>query len=185
VLSPLDIVLHYNGRKIENVRQFIHLVQDTPVGSSAKLEILRRGKPMTLAAVIQSRESRNRLEYLASNLQDAFGPIGAMMRQDGLGGSFRLPFGFDVIGLTPAVAAERQIQRHKGLLVTGIAEKTPADLAGIMSGDVILSLDEQPVDDVRKFSSYLQTLPPGTIHSMKVLRKGSEQTVSIQLPAVN
>ena len=84
-----------------------------------------------------------------------------MIRPGGLGGPFRFPLGFDVIGLTPAVAAERQIQQKNGLLVTDIAKQTPADLAGIISGDVILSVDEQAVPDVGKFSSYLQTLRPG------------------------
>jgi len=181
-LIPSDIVLSYNERKIEDVRQFIHLVQDTPVGSSVTMEILRGEHPMTLSAVIQPRPFQNRLEYLTSNLQGALGPVGAMIRY---GRPSRLPIGFGVIGLTPALAAERRIQRNNGLLVVDIAKQTPADLAGIKDGDVILSINEQPVNNAEELSSYLQSLHPGSTFSMKVLRRDSQQTISVQLPGNN
>jgi serine protease Do len=177
-LVPSDIVLRFNNHTIEDVRQFIHLVQDTPIGSRAELEILRRGHPITLAAVIQSRKIRDRMEYL--NLQDAFGPIGSVLRD--LGQPFRLLFGMDVINLTPTLAAEQKIQRKQGLLVVNIGRQTPAELAGIKDRDVILSVNDTPVANAQKFNSYLQTLHPGSTVSMKVVREGSVRTVSIQLP---
>jgi S1-C subfamily serine protease len=114
------------------------------------------------------------------NLQDAFGPIGSVLRD--LGQPFRLLFGMDVINLTPTLAAEQKIQRKQGLLVVNIGRQTPAELAGIKDRDVILSVNDTPVANAQKFNSYLQTLHPGSTVSMKVVREGSVRTVSIQLP---
>ena len=179
-LAPKDIVLRYNNHTIKNVRQFIRLVQDTPIGSRAKLEILRDDHPMTLVAVIQPLKFQDGMEYLKGNLQDAFGPISSVLRN--LGQPFRLPFGMDVINLTPALAAEQKIQGKQGLLVVNIGSQTPAELAGIKDRDVILSVNEKPVDNAQEFDSYLRTLHPGSTVSMKVVREGSVRTVSIQLP---
>jgi serine protease Do len=179
-LIPDDIVLRYNDHKIEDVRQFIRLVQDTPIGSRAELEILRGEHPMTLVAVIQPLKFQDGMEYLKGNLQDAFGPIGSILHN--LGQPFRLPFGMDVINLTPALAAEQKIQGKQGLLVVNIGRQTPAELAGIKNRDVILSVNEKPVDNAQDFNSYLRALHPGSTVSMKVVREGSVRTVSIQLP---
>jgi serine protease Do len=169
-LAPEDIVLRYNDHKIE----------DTPIGSRAELDILRDEHPMTLIAVIQSLKFQDGMEYLKGNLQDAFGPIGSVLHN--LGQPFRLPFGMDVINLTPTLAAEQKIQGKQGLLVVNIGRQTPAELAGIKNRDVILSINEKPVDNAQEFNSYLRTLYPGSTVSMKVVRKGSVRTVSIQLP---
>jgi serine protease Do len=179
-LAPEDIVLRYNNHTIKDVRQFIRLVQDTPIGSRAELEILRDEHPMTLVAVIQSLKFQDGMEYLKGNLQDAFGPIGSVLHN--LGQPFRLPFGMDVINLTPTLAAEQKIQGKQGLLVVNIGRHTPAELAGIKNRDVILSVNEKPVDNAQDFNSYLRALHPGSTVSMKVVREGSVRTVSIQVP---
>src|SRR6185369_11111273 len=43
-----DVVLQYNGMKVEGLEQLSRLVRETPVGREVKLDIFRNGAPLTL-----------------------------------------------------------------------------------------------------------------------------------------
>ncbi len=47
-LKEGDVVLQYNGTKVEGLEQLSRLVRETPVGREAKLDIFRNGAPLTL-----------------------------------------------------------------------------------------------------------------------------------------
>jgi len=49
-----DVILEFNGRKIENDGHLVRMVSLTPAGSQASLIVFRKGKPMTLPAVLQA-----------------------------------------------------------------------------------------------------------------------------------
>jgi len=181
-LSASDIVLRYNDRKIDDVLGLIQMVQNTPVGSSAKLDILRLNRPLTLTVSIREREYSNPLKDMMLDLQDPFGPPQAQIDPASTAGTARPRIGFDTVVLTPQLAGYLKIPRQTGLLVVNIVKQSAADLAGLKNGDVILSVNEKPVEDTLAVVSYLHGLDPGSIVSMKVLRRDSEQVISIQLP---
>ncbi|MEJ2110997.1 MAG: PDZ domain-containing protein [Acidobacteriota bacterium] len=135
-LTASDIVLQYNGEKIDNVLGFIHLVQDTPVGSSATLDILRRGRPMTLTANIAERQYQNPLKDMLLDLQDLYAPPRAQLAPGRPQEQRRPRIGFDTVALDPRLANLLQVSNKTGLLVVNIVRQSPADLAGLKNGDV-------------------------------------------------
>lgn len=181
-LSPSDIVLRYNDKGFGDVFGLIRMVQDTPVGSSAKLDILRRNQPMTLTVSIRERQYSNPLRDMMLNLHDPFGPPQAQRDPASAPPTARPRIGFDTVVLNPQLADYLKIPRQTGLLVVGIVKQSAADLAGLKNGDVILSVNEKPVEDPFAVASYLHGLDPGSIVSMKVLRKDSEQVIGLRLP---
>ena len=48
------------------------------------------------------------------------------------------------------------------LLITSLATNTPASIAGLREGDLILALDHQPVQKLRQFRHKIDPLQPGT-----------------------
>src|SRR5882724_6388569 len=52
-----DVVLDYNGQRVEGMEQFVRFVRETPVGRAVKLLISRNGATQTLTATIGSRSS--------------------------------------------------------------------------------------------------------------------------------
>ncbi len=181
-LAASDIVLRYNDEKVDNVLGFIHLVQDTPVGTSVNLEILRQGRPMKLTASIQEREYQNPLKDMMLDLQDPFEPPQAQI-YPGWAPQMRRPqIGFETVDLTPKLADLLQVRAKTGLLVVNIVRQSPADKAGLKNRDIILSVDENPIKDAQEASAYLQSLNPGSVVSMKVLRNNSERIVHLKLP---
>jgi serine protease Do len=57
-LEPGDIVLSVNGTTIVDPSQFVRLVADSPIGSTARLEVLRDGRRQTLRIPIEAQQER-------------------------------------------------------------------------------------------------------------------------------
>ena len=53
-----DVVLEYNGQRVEGMEQFGRMVRETPPGREVKLTISRNGATQTLMAALGSRKSR-------------------------------------------------------------------------------------------------------------------------------
>ena len=56
-LKEGDVVLEYNGQRVEGIDSFIRMVRETPVGRTARLTVSREGNPQTLTATIDRRKS--------------------------------------------------------------------------------------------------------------------------------
>jgi serine protease Do len=180
-----DFLFKYNGQAIQDALQFIQLVQGTPIGSKANLEILRRGNPMTITALIEAWRPQQNQGKLSFSLPGALGPPFAGMIPGAPPGNPRLLFGLDTIMLTSSLADALKMPGQTGLLVIGVDKQLPADLAGVLVGDVIVSIDGQPIVDAPGFASYLQTHIWGPQSVLKVLRKGIERTIAVQIPGAN
>jgi Do/DeqQ family serine protease len=57
-LEPGDIVLSVNGTAIGDTSQFVRIIADAPIGSTARLEILREGRRTTLRIPIETQQER-------------------------------------------------------------------------------------------------------------------------------
>jgi serine protease Do len=59
-LEPGDIILSYNGTTISDTSQFIRLVADSQIGSTARVDILREGRRETIRIPIESQQEFRR-----------------------------------------------------------------------------------------------------------------------------
>jgi serine protease Do len=73
------------------------------------------------------------------------------------------------------------VSRDEGVLVTEIYEGQPAAEAGIKPGDVIISVDGEPVADARGLSSLIAGLEVGKKTRIKLVRDGKEKTLTVTL----
>lgn len=176
-----DFLLKYNGERLQSSSHYIQLVQGSSIGSKANIEIARRGKPLTLSATVAARRSQPSLGKLSFNMQGAVGlPVSGMI-SDPTPRNQRLLIGVDTILLDAFLAESLQIPVQSGLLVLDIQRNSPAERAGILIGDVILSIDGQVVADGFEFASFLQTHNWGDQAIIQVNRKGIEHSIPVQL----
>jgi serine protease Do len=54
-LRIYDIVIGFNGQKIETREQFVKAVADSPIGSTASIDVLRQGRKTTLKVPVMGR----------------------------------------------------------------------------------------------------------------------------------
>ncbi|MBN1543540.1 M20/M25/M40 family metallo-hydrolase, partial [candidate division KSB1 bacterium] len=81
------------------------------------------------------------------------------------------------LGIMPDHAA-RGIE---GLRVQVVTPGKPADLAGMVKGDVIVEIDGRPVKDIYEYMHRLSELKPGQRSSVGVVRDGKKKILIVQL----
>jgi serine protease Do len=80
-----------------------------------------------------------------------------------------------------AVAEAMGLPSEQGVLVRTVQPGTPADKAGIRTGDVIMEFDGWPVTDEQKFRMMVAQAGPGKDVSVEVIRDGKEMTRRLTL----
>jgi serine protease Do len=83
--------------------------------------------------------------------------------------------------VTPALAKKFKLSANSGALVSDITAGSPADKAGLKSGDVILGFQGKAVRDSRQLKLKVADTAPGTKATAKVLRDGHEKNIEITL----
>ncbi len=139
-----DIVTSFNGHDVATSSQFMVQVANLKSGTSVPINIIRAGQEQKLAVTVADKES---FEALAR------GSLGTPEQ----GGSDTF-FGMEVETFTPQMARELGTRAYDGVYVTRVSPNSPADVAGIADGTIILQLDNQPVTDVVEFANLVKGL---------------------------
>jgi len=183
-LLPDDRIVKWNGRRVLDPRQFIQMVQDTPIGSRATLDLVRAGQSISVAASIEARRPHEENERFELHFP-AMNPFAAHAaatpletRKNGAAGMT----GITTVRLTAQLADFLQMPGRAGLLVSDVRPDTPFAKAGIRVGDVIVSVDEKPVLDPQAFASLLGPEWSKRRLVLQLLRRGSEFTITLQIP---
>ncbi len=85
--------------------------------------------------------------------------------------------------VTPEIAEGLGIGRPRGALVTDVEEGSPAEKAGLKSGDLVVSVDGVEVDDPNGFNYRIATKGVGGDVKLVYIRDAKEQTVELALVA--
>jgi serine protease Do len=81
--------------------------------------------------------------------------------------------------INPDLAKEFNLSQDHGALVSDVTPKSPAEKAGLKSGDVILDFNGKPVTDSRHLKLQVAETTPNTTVPVKVLRDGKEKTIEL------
>jgi Do/DeqQ family serine protease len=100
----------------------------------------------------------------------------------GGGGAVKRPWlGAKLQAITAEIAENLGLGRPSGALVASVSPNGPASRAGLKSGDVIESIDGQPVEDPNAFEYRFMTKPLGRRAELGVLRGGRETRLTVGL----
>jgi len=92
--------------------------------------------------------------------------------------------GFLGVSLQPIdrdLAEAFNLNKTEGALVADVVTKSPADKAGIMQGDIILKLNENPVRSPTTLRNDVLLLKPGTLITLTINRKGEILNIPVTL----
>ena len=85
--------------------------------------------------------------------------------------------------LTPQLAEEAGVSAVKGVIISRMTRVSEAYEVGLRPGDVVLSVNGQPIDDPSQFLRLVADSKPGTTAVVKVLR--GNRTLEFKLPIVS
>lgn len=186
-LKEHDVILEFNGTRLESVEQLRRLIRETPAGRAVTLGISREGAPMTLTATLAERSKHYSFSYSLPRAPKAPKPPKAPkvempeMREFSfvLAGSSRS--GLLVENLTPQLGEFFGAKDGAGVLVRSVEKGSPAEAAGFKAGDIIIRVEQENVADRGDWRSTMRTHRSGKV-SIGIIRDKKEQTLSLALP---
>ena len=89
--------------------------------------------------------------------------------------------GVRIQAVTDEIAESLGLDKPRGALVAGVNDNGPAQAGGIQPGDVILSFDDKPIEDMRHLPRAVARTRAGKTVPVTVWRKRRQETVQIAL----
>jgi serine protease Do len=128
-----DVITEVNGHVIRTARDLRRLVAKGPAGLKLDMSIARAGKGQKLAAVVAS---------LPASQGDGTKPND----DDGVKPTEVSALGLQLAPLTSELRQRLRVPKStSGVVVVDLTDDSPVAAAGIQPGDVIVSVDQQPV----------------------------------------
>jgi serine protease Do len=162
-----DIILSFEGKKVENSTQLRMMIADTAPNTVVKVGLLRQGKEMDVNVTLAERP-KERQE-----------PSGAREAPEGQTSE---KLGLSVQDLTPDIAKQLGYEKEKGVLVADVASGSPAEDAGLQRGDLIKEVNREPVESVREFEKAIRQFKSGDVAALLIRRGPATLFAGIKIP---
>ena len=158
-----DVIVSFDGQKIEDDDQMEDLMQKTPVGKTVDVEYLRDGVKKTTKLTTISREEFNRLSKEFDRRPEGRAQFGY---EDGDAERVQVP-GTDLYGVKLGT----------------ILRSRPADLAGIKNDDIVMEFEGVPIRTSQEFLMRVRRALPYSTVKLVVMRKGEgEKFEKMEIP---
>ena len=89
--------------------------------------------------------------------------------------------GVTIQGVTQELADSFGLKKAQGALVSAVEPKSPADKAGVKTGDIILAVDGRAIENSIDLPRMIGESRPGTAVTLKVWRQGETQELRASL----
>ncbi len=89
--------------------------------------------------------------------------------------------GVGIQPLTPELAKGFGVSADEGILVNQVMPKSPAEAAGVKTGDLILMVDGKPVKDPRQLQRIIADTDIGKSLELTILREKTKHTIKVQI----
>jgi serine protease Do len=137
-LKPGDIILEFDGKKIEDSEAFRYQVARAKVGAEVPLKVLRGEKTLTLNVTLGEQPEDMVMAFSRTRTSQELG--------------------ISVQELTPELAEQLDLEGQEGVLVTTVDPRGPAAEGTpnpVQRGDLIQEIDRKPVKDLNNYHQAL------------------------------
>jgi serine protease Do len=154
-----DVIIQFNGKKVENAHKLSQLAAATHPNTTVDIDLVRKGETKNLNLTVATMPSD--------------GQASAVPEEE-------TGWGLTVEELTPRLAMQLGVASEtKGVVVSGITDESPADAAGLRRGDIILEVDRIPISNMDDYQQALERVKRG--ENLLLLAKRGRGTFYIVL----
>lgn len=132
-----DVITSFNGINIPNVAKFRIEVANSEIGKKIPLEIIRKKKTKTLWVTLVPRPSDEIVEQKEKQSK----------RSENLG--------MKVENLNGEFAKNNNIEEDNGVIITSVSPNSPAAESGLKSGDIILEINQETINNLDEFDKII------------------------------
>lgn len=193
-LKENDVVTEINGQRVEGEAQFRRVIHEIPPGRSAQFTVWRDGRAQTINVTLGKSEDRGNLWFRSDGPGAYSFQLPKVEMPDvqvfpGMDGAFGVlagghpRLGIDAEDLNGQFGTYFGAPDGEGVLVREVNSGSPAEKAGVKSGDVITSLDGERVRSLGDLREKLSAKREEKTIKLGVLRNKSEMSVTVQMPA--
>jgi serine protease Do len=183
-LQKKDVILEYQGTRIEGAMQLTRMVRETPPGRTVTLKTLHDGEARTVKVKVTGHDGeehegmfQRRIEIPPIEMPDIDLPdipfLGSVPSSSRLGVS--------VENLGDQLGEYFGVKSGDGVLVRSVKKGSPAESAGLRAGDVIVKVDGERISDAADLRSALRG-HRGKAFPISIVRERREQNVTVTLP---
>jgi len=189
-----DVILKYQGERIEGVRQLTRMVRETPAGRITSLQVYSGGSTRMAQVKVAKREHQWDMRHEGDphfehfempempEMPDIEIPeinIPRIMAFVGLPSSARL--GVVIDNLNEQLGEFFGVDDGKGVLVRSVVKGSRAEDAGIKAGDVIIEIDDVAISDSSDLRVALRDRR-GESLQVTVVRERRQKRLSVAAP---
>jgi C-terminal processing protease CtpA/Prc len=165
-----DVILEFNGKKIEDANALSKVVRKTTPGETVKCVLLRAGKQQSVSIVV----GKNKMIR-----HEAFRMAVPQFSMRAFEGQHVL--GLRVIEMSEQLAEYFNAPDNEGVLVEEVTKESPAANAGFKAGDVILRAGKRTVDNIEDIRHELRKHDEGDKIEFEILRKGVKKILEAEI----
>ncbi len=159
-LQPGDVIVRVDGFEATDPRNVLYRLQTKGVGNSARLDVVRRGRPVTIELPVEAA------------------PVPGKDDIRNLSGKHPLE-GARVVNILPGIADDLGLDETSGVAVVSVRPGSISARLGFLPGDVVVSVGQQQVTTVTALETALRERP--RFWQMAIKRGG--QVLQLQVPA--
>ena len=89
--------------------------------------------------------------------------------------------GINVQDLTPDLAQAFNLSRNSGVIISQVQKSSPAEKAGLRSGDIVLSINDRAVKNSASLRNSLGLLSVGDAAKLNILRNARQETIFLRI----
>jgi len=168
-IQPGDVIVKFDGKPIEKMRDLPRIVAETDIGAKVKVELFRQGKRETVTVTLGELEKAE----LAGVIDN-----GRNQSDDFSFGSL----GFTVTNLNAALAQELGLDSDTtGVVVREVVPGSPAADKGLTVGDILRRYGQRPIDDAASLAKDIKQAEEAGRSGVLLLieREGRERFIQI------
>lgn len=136
-IEPGDVIIGYDDKEITQMSMLPAMVAQTPIGEKAKITLMHKGKKKEITVTIAKLKEKD--EEICDGTK--------IKRQD---------LGLSVQELTQELSQSLGIEDTTGLLIANVEPNKPAAEAGLKRGDLILEVNQQPVNTIKEYKKIMR-----------------------------
>lgn len=175
-LKSGDVILSFDGKKIDAMRSLPRTVAETPIGKDVEVTYWRDGKEGHVRVTVGELEKAEKDGLVPSSDADGDHKPGKGVEVPGTG----LTLG----GISDSNREEFRIPDDvQGVLVVAVADMSEAAEKGFLVGDVIMEINQQAVSTPEDAASVIEKAGKGGRNSVLLLvnREGDVRFVALRL----
>jgi len=134
-----DVIVEYDGQKVNDVSDLTNMAAVTPPGTEVSVKVIQDGKTKNMKVKLEKFPDQE-----------------AQVKDE-----VRKSLGLTVRQLTPKIVKRFNIDHDDGVIIADVDQGSVAGDAGLKPGDIILEINKKPINTLANYSAVLEDVKPG------------------------